>query len=311
MDLSEQIKNYYFDRIGELPQDKRFHYASRLAAWEGEPRAYRLLRALRGYIIPSDKTLEAAIDELLRQQPHKGINSYEARKPLFEKYPDLYGIHSALFRVRHLRAIYGVDALPILLNLAGKQRLDELADQLIADEQALKTLSTYAVNFLYLYKVVLLGQDDYIDLKSIIELKAGYDLSDPKQIQLLIYLYTHCVIGASNFYTRKLSAAQRGDYVSMVRILEPLIKERFDDINLDNKLEFLVCARICEAETELFEKIYQECAQSLSPNGDFLVDRHNKNAQADRVTLDRSEHRNVLFIMSCSPYNPRSALAQD
>jgi hypothetical protein len=152
MSLSQEIKQYYFERLGELPPDKRFHYASRLAAWEGEARAYSVLRQLRSYIISADKPLQAVISEILRQQPHKGINAYETRKPFFDKYSGLYGIHSALFRVRHLKAVYGIDALPALFDEIGKQRLDELADKLMTDKAALKTLSTYAVNYLYLYK---------------------------------------------------------------------------------------------------------------------------------------------------------------
>jgi hypothetical protein len=311
MQLKEQVKNYFFAHLDELPPDKRFHYATRLAAWEGEPRAYDLLKASRDYIIPSDKSLPSAIGELLQMQPHKGINNFDARKSFFDKYPDLYGTHSALFRVRHLKAVYGVDALPVLFDKVGKQRLDELADQLMSDPETLKTLSTYAINYLYLYKEILSGEKNYIDLKSIIALKDGYDPTNPKHIQLLIYLYTHCVIGASNFYIQELPDAEREDYVSMIKTLEPLIDERFDDINLDNKLEFLVCARICGVETALFERVYEECAKSISPSGDFLIDRHNKNAQVGRVTLDKSEHRNVLFIMSCSPYKPHQTLVQD
>jgi len=310
MKLKEQIKNYYFQHFDELPQDKQFHYATRLAAWEGEPRAYDSLRSSRDFIIPPNRPLTEVIDELLQQQPHKAINAFDTRKPFFDKYSGLYGIHSALFRVRHLKAVYGLDARPALFDSVSKQQLDELAGRLMSDPEALKILSTYAINYLYLYKVILLGEKDYIDLKSIIALRDGYDLSDPKHIQLLIYLYTHCVIGASNFYTQELPAVQLEDYVEMIRILEPLIKKNFGDINLDNKLEFLVCARICGLETELFERTYEECARSLSPKGVFLIDTHNKNAQADRVTLDKSEHRNVLFIMSCTPYVPHGTLIE-
>jgi SAM-dependent methyltransferase len=311
MKLQEQIKNYYFEHLDELSPDKRFHYATRLAAWEGEAISYDLLKSLQDYVMPADKPLDTVIGELLKQQPHKGINAYGARKPFFDKYSGLYGIHSALFRVRHLKAVYGVDTLPVLFARVGKRRLDELAGQLMSDPEALKNLSTYAINYLYLYKDILLDEKDYIDVKSIIALKDGYDLANPKHIQLLIYLYTHCVIGASNFYTQELPAARREDYADMIKILEPLVSERFDEINLDNKLEFLVCAQICGIGTNISERIYQECAQSLSPNGDFLIDTHNKNAQADRVTPDKSEHRNVLFIMSCSPYEPHSTLVQN
>ncbi|MET1033374.1 MAG: hypothetical protein ABWX94_02655, partial [Candidatus Saccharimonadales bacterium] len=121
--------------------------------------------------------------------------------------------------------------------------------------------------------------------------------------------YTHCIIGESNFYTRTIPDYAASIYRDMLTSLEVLITEHFDDINLDNKLEFLVCCRICSYETDLFDRIYEECSKSLSPNGTYLIDTHNGHtAQQNRTSLQASEHRNVLFLLSCSPYRPHSTL---
>jgi hypothetical protein len=307
MNLSEQIKNYYFERLDELPQDKQFHFASRTAAWLGDDRSFQALNRLKDYIAPEGE-LEKVILDLLATKSHKGINAYEARLPYFNKYPDLYGIHSTLFRVRHLKSVYGIDAKDILFRNVGRDHLDQLATEIMTDPDALSVLSTYAINFLYLYKYILLEDRDYIDLDSITALKDCYRQDEPHQKQLLIYLYTHCVIGASNFYTQELPKQDISKYQRMLDILEPMIIKRFEYINLDNKLEFLVSARIAGFKTRLDGKIYEECERSLSPHGCFLIDLHNKNAQKDRVSFDKSEHRNVLFLMSCSPFSPHSTL---
>jgi hypothetical protein len=94
----------------------------------------------------------------------------------------------------------------------------------------------------------------------------------------------------------------------MLARLEQIITEYFPHISLDNKLEFLVCARICSYQTPLFERIYIECEASLSPEGIFLVDTLNDNRLAGTKTFAGSEHRNVLFIMSGSPYTPHNTL---
>lgn len=307
MDLKEQIKNYYFEHVAELPADKRFHFASRIAAWDNDARAFNILRGMKLEIVRPG-SLEALLREMVSAEPKKTINAYQQRLPYFKKYSGLYGIHTALFRIRHIKCIYGIDESPALYGLVAPDDLDRIADKLMNDPDSLMVLSTYAINFLYLYKQILRGEKDFLDLRRIIDLKDRYDLAEARDVQLLIYLYTHCVIGASNFYTQEVTEA-RQEYSEMIEILEQLIDDKFDHINLDNKLEFLVAARILGKDSSrIADRIYDECGKSLSPKGDFLIDRHNSNAQQDRMSFDKSEHRSVLFIMSTTAYSPHSTL---
>jgi len=94
----------------------------------------------------------------------------------------------------------------------------------------------------------------------------------------------------------------------MLEELEPLIEANFTTINLDNKLEFLVCSRICDFKSDLFDRIYDECERSVSDAGTFVIDVHNENIQESRNDFVSSEHRNVLYIMSTSTYTPHSTL---
>jgi len=236
------------------------------------------------------------------------INANNLRQPFFQKYPLLYGVHSALFRVRHLMYVYGVDGRSSLFSCVSQHELDRIASDLLSDDDATRALSTYAVNFLYLYKAIVLQQKECLDPKHFIGLSNGYDLTNNKHLQLLIYLFTHCIIGESNFYVERLPAFKLDSFRQMLSILEAVIDKNFADINLDNKLEFLVCCRICGVDSPLFAKIYSECENSVSSEGCFLVDKHNANPQSKKATFESSEHRNVLFIMSNSEYSPHSTL---
>jgi len=307
MNLRQQISDFYITHASELPISKQFHLASRLAAWEYNPKALSLLQSLRSNFVPEpydEATMRHMLSDLIHNPPEERKNASALREKYFSKYPELDGIHLALFRVRHLLHVYGIDVRPIFFDLVPETKCLELARHLVTDTEAMRILSTFAINYIYLLERVLLErkQTPDIDIEYFYHLGDGYDLRNRSHIQLLIYLYTHCIIGETNFYIRPIPNESLPAYQKMLRRLERVIAEHFDLINLDNKLEFLVCCRICNYDTTLMGKIEDECSQSVSNNGTFLVDRHNKNHQKDRTSFDTSEHRNVLFIMSGSPY---------
>lgn len=308
MQLADDVYRYYFTNKHLLSEDKLFHFATRTAAWLGRQESYDLLEASRSYVVQPDRSLNDVIKAIYNTPQTGRRNAHELRQPFFEKYPKLYGAHLALFRVRHLKEVYGIDAREALFQAISKEELIELEQQLLADTEALKVLSTFAINFCYLLERVVLENPTSLPLTDFLELGKTYDASQKEQAQLLIYFYTHCIIGESNFYVRRIPAEILPIYTQMLTIIEPLIEQNFDHINLDNKLEFLVCARICKFNSHLFERIYEECQQSISPEGTFLIDIHNSNIQEDRNDFVKSEHRNVLFIMSSAPYEPHSTL---
>jgi hypothetical protein len=308
MNLALDIYHYYLNNQHLLGQDKLFHFATRTAAWNGDSEAYEILRKLHDYIVPSDLSLEMVLQNILSTPQTGRRNAHELRQPFFDRYPKLYGAHLALFRVRHLKSVYGIDAKQALFNVISEQELVQLKNDLFQDKEALLYLSTFAINFCYLLDRVIRNDEESLDVASLYEAGKLYDLSNKTHIQLFIYLYTHCIIGESNFYTREIPADTLPIYQKMLSDLEAVISDNFDNINLDNKLEFLVCARICNYMSNLYERINSECAKSLSADGIFLIDIHNSNAQADRNDFVRSEHRNVLFIMSTSAYTPHATL---
>lgn len=308
MKLANDIYTYYFSNKSALSDDKRFHFATRMAAWRGAEEAFELLRDSREYILPPEESLETIIHTVYSTEQSGRRNAHELRQPFFEKYPQLYGAHLALFRVRHLESVYGIDAREALFASISKDDLIALKHALLADDEAIRVLSTFAINFCYLLDRVILKDESSLPIDHFYDLGLAYDTTDKEQLQLLIYLYTHCIIGETNFYVRTIAPEKLSVYGRMLALLEPLIETHFDEINLDNKLEFLVCARIVGYESSLSNRIYDECEHSLSPEGTFIIDMHNNNIQSDRNDFNKSEHRNVLFIMSTSPYTPNLTL---
>jgi hypothetical protein len=124
------------------------------------------------------------------------------------------------------------------------------------------------------------------------------DYANTKELILDIYMLTHCIIGASCFYSRHI-VDEMGIYMQMIRRLEEMIHTYYDRVNLDAKCEFLVCARMLGYESHIYTRIMDEASASLSPMGNFIIDTHNdhaiKNHNIDPLS---SEHRNVLYIMA-------------
>jgi len=308
MDLADKIYSFYLENIALLSPDKRFHFATRISAWRGEPKAFELLRESYDFIVDPARPLEEVLQTII-DTPQSGTrNAHELRQPYFEKYPRLYGIHMALFRARHLISVYGIDSRKALYSCVSEDELLNLEKQLLSDDEALKILSTFALNYCYLVERVIRKREDTLPIEHFYELGKTYNVKDISQLQLLIYFYTHCIIGESNFYTREIPVDKLPIYKKMLEELEPLIEANFTTINLDNKLEFLVCSRICDFKSDLFDRIYDECERSVSDAGTFVIDVHNENIQESRNDFVSSEHRNVLYIMSTSTYTPHSTL---
>jgi hypothetical protein len=309
MELRQNILNYYFAHFAELPQEKQFHFCTRLAAWEQNPRALDFLARYKSTFVPHPATteaLQAVLKELITDQDFDAANAAELRAPYFKEYPWLRGLELALFRVRHWLIVYNVDAREALFNLVPKQQLIDYKDQLMQDDEALRILSTYAVNYVYLLESVVLERPDTLDIDRLFAIGEGYDSQDQFSLQLRIYYYTHCIIAESDFYAMQIPQKYLATYIKMLQVLEEIIADRFELLSLDTKLEFLVCCRICNYQTDLESRINQECKQSKSPHGDFLIDVKNAFAtRTDKKDLIDSEHRNVLFILSGSWPNLR------
>lgn len=300
--LSNDIYAYYVSHFDELTFDKQLHFASRLYLWQNDDFGAEKLKALRNQVTANENSaaaLKDVYDRAIETIHHGSKNAAELRAPYFRKYPNLRLVAMLLFRVTFLKTIYGIDARNELFKLVPKTDIDSLMSALLDDTEALAILSTHAVNTLYLYSRIILEDDKLFNPSVFLDIGSSqYDLNDPIHLQLYIYLYTHCIIGESHFYARALPSTHQAVYAQMADELEAVISDRFSEINLDNKFEFLVCCLLVGKQSALTARIESEAAQSLADEGTFLVDRHNSNPQTANNTLDLSEHRNVLYIMS-------------
>ena len=307
--MFEKINTYYLSEWDTLPFDKQFHFASRKWLWSQDPAMAQKLEESKLEFCRSGslEDIQAVLAEILAaQSPEFGSkNATAERAPYFAKYPLLRQLLPLLFRLLFIETVYGIDgraALPKVIDLSGAPKL---ADDLMQDDRALAILSTHACNFLYLWHRFYLKQEDGFEVSKLLEVgQNAYDLNDKTELQLYIYLYTHCIIGESLFYKRQLPAVNLPIYQQMSSELSKVLTERFEDVNLDNKYETLVTQLICGQTPELLEQVDQEALQSYANDGDFVVDRHNNNAQTDNITLDKSEHRNVLLLLAHLPFTP-------
>jgi hypothetical protein len=300
MDLAQSIKQYYFGQFSELPAEKQFHFASRIAAWESDEQAVKHLKNLQGFMT-NDGDIKGALQDILAA-PIGNVYGKKLRKTYFDKYPGLYGIHNAFFRLRHLKEVYGIDCMADFLELVPLHELKSLYDSLGKDIEAFRILSRFAVDYIFLYEI-LFDIKDRLDPEAILEISKGYDLCDTQQANLYVYLLTHCIIADSNFYIRNIASGRLDTYTKMLDQLDIFIGTR-RDIKLDAQFEVLVANRICMRFSSMAGTIDSRASKSLSSDGTYIIDELNEMTNPRLNSFTGSEHRNVLYIMSRSNFQP-------
>lgn len=286
--------------------DKKFHFLSRLYLWSGDSFAKNKLAELREkYIGNCEKEYREKLKEIFSRAPEHGdrMVAKEARQAYFKKYPLLEPALNLLFKNLFAREIYGIDLRTYIHELVSNVDLIDLKITLESDKEAMQILSTHAINYLYMLEDYLGTEKTKTDPEKYLEIGASYP---DEAFELQIYFLTHCIIGASKFYSTEIPKDELSIYIKMLGVIEEIIQNHFKKISLDNKFEFLVCARICEYASNIKKKILAEADASLAPDGNFLIDTYNTKASPnERNDFIGAEHRNVLYIMSQTPFHPR------
>jgi hypothetical protein len=298
MDLAAHIRNYYYKNFDKLSAARQFHFASRLAAWEDSAEARDKLIPLQSYLLPGSP--KHTLSQLLKK-PVGPIYEGAKRILFFERYPMLHGINTALFRIKHLKDIYGIDLRHVLWELISRDDLKKLNQALRTDVEAMVWLSSFWVNHLYLSEL-LFGEEFSLDPKLHIAASERYDINDVVQLNLNIYFLTHCIIADSNFYLRLPPTHRLPIYIEMLNILDRLIEHR--GAKLDAQLEYLVTNRICGRTPAHQNRVYRQLPSLLSSDG-YLTEPAGQFSDKSPNSLDASEHRNVLYIMSTTEFSPQ------
>lgn len=306
--MNDPVYNYLKNNRYSFSNTNLFHYSTRLAAWNNTDYALTDLRKLKPLFVPDD--IYASLINIKKTEISTKNRLYPPREKFFAKYPELFYIDLLTTRARHLKYVYGIDISYDLFRIYDKTFLNSLKDKILLDKECIKFLSTYAITVCYMICEILDQPTDQINLDEIIEIGRTYNLEDPLEIRLYIYLFTHCIIYESNFYTETISNEKRLEsFKKMLRTLDSLICKNFNLINLDNKLEFLVCCRICDFKSDIESRIYDECRKSIKSESEvFLVDKYNENKDYCNTDFNSSEHRNILYILSLNKFKPNKTL---
>lgn len=287
--------------------NKKFHLLSRLYLWSGDTSIKEKLDELQEtYIGKTEDVHREKLKKLFTDKPEHGprMVAREARQVYFNKYPQLEPNLSLIFKNLFARELYSINLHTYIRELVSDEELLGLKRLLESDADAMRTLSTHAINYLYILEDYLGTEESKVNPEKYLEIGMSYP---EKSFELQIYFFTHCIIGASRFYSTKIKKGELDTYVRMLKFIEDIIRNHFQTISLDNKFEFLVCAKICGYKSVIETDILSEADLSLAPDGNFLIDTHNAKASPDeRNDFIGSEHRNVLYIMSQSPFRPHS-----
>ncbi|MGK2848448.1 MAG: ATP-grasp domain-containing protein [Minisyncoccota bacterium] len=285
--------------------NKKFHFLSRLYLWSGNAFFKEKLDEMQeAYIGKTEDAHREKLKKIFTDKPEHGprMVAKEARQAYFDTYPQLEPSFNLIFTNLFARRLYGIDLHVYIQELVSDEELLSLKRLLENDADAMRTLSTHAIQYLYILEEYLGTEASKVNPEKYLEIGMSYP---DQSSELQIYFFTHCIIGASKFYTTNIEKNDLPIYIQMLKFIENIIKNNFESISLDNKFEFLVCAKICGYESTIEKDIFSEADRSLASDGNFLVDTHNTKASPnERNDFVGSEHRNVLYIMAQTPFRP-------
>lgn len=302
--MENLVLKYYCDHASFLKPEKFQHWYSRLALWTGKEEYWDFVRANEdSYLGTFEEDLEGKLKKaLLIPAFSPKLRYLTPRKAFLEKYPKLRAYNRVLFLTLFARTLYGRDIRGAVLRNVSLEELIDIYESLYFDQHAILMLSTHAINFLslshHLFEKIRLFP---LSPEYFLTLVRFTSPVDAHVRGLKIYLLTHVIIGASRFYSEAIQE-DRAVYELILREIEWEIEGHFSELSLDQKLEFLVCARLLGKYSRLENPIYQETEASKALNGNFIIDRFNTAVNPKKQGLHCSEHRNILFVLSKLPW---------
>lgn len=295
----------YYEKNYSYLEEKKFHYTSRMFLWNKRSIDRKRLDQLKDeYLGKDEDEVRSNLKDILVADPREdrvfGRIAQDLRQNYFTKYPEIINFDRMLFRTLFAQTLYGMDLRPDVKKLISDEELLALKDKILNDEKGIETLSTYAINYLYLLENYF--NENFIDPDLFLKIALGMKTDKEELLRLKVYLLTHCIVGESRFYSQKIKR-KKDTYLKMIAELEKVIGENYFNVSLDNKLEFLVACRLtdCSPFKYMEKQIYGEADRSFSSLGNYLVDTLNDKKKTVGDNLIISEHRNVLYLMSCLP----------
>ncbi len=292
--LKEKIENYYLTFESGLRRADQFHLYSRLYLTKEDRQAKEKLLKLKDWYLGNDEQgLGKRLEGMMQNRDGDELEPKTDRKKIYRKYPNILPWQNLLFWWLMAKNIYSEDVRLVVKQKATDEQLRRLANEILADEQAVHILSSGAINYLYLVEAYL---GDSAKPDWLYKIHQAHTKSDSKDlVKRSFYFLTHLIIAGSHFYTRDLPSDEV--YLKAFGDAEKLVKDNFFDCSLDMKLELLICARLVGKESSVEKMILSEAKRSKSNLGNFLVDTHNAWKHGFGHKLGRGEHRNCLYLM--------------
>ncbi len=293
----------YYQRVAPfLSQTARIHYFTRMYLWTGDA-SYRtaieadteawwssVARDIQKISDPSSETESAA----------SAGKAYRAAAKL--KHPLIAAYNAVFFKVLFDQTVFSGRHYRQELDHINRDLLRSTHQALLSDPTSLFTLSTPAVNFLYLCDYFFAVEDPSfrIDPSKLLDIaQAETVLGEDNDRDARIYFCTHAIIGASAFYSRPVSPDAIPLYHEMLAHTERTILADYVHASLDHKCEFIVCAKIIGYESVLYHTILHEVRASFSTHGNYVTNVHNTYSNnVTHDTADGMEHTNVLAVMA-------------
>ncbi len=291
--ISNTIYETYLSRLEELTPQKAFHFANRLRSWADDPRATTILQRYS----PQPSEIQAILMRLLtlRADENAAINFLDLRAPYFTQYPWLYGLELALFQMRHWYFEYGIDTRSFFRSNADFKLWDTGVERLYADTSACATLSSYAVNTIYLW-YRLIQEDE----RTLFTTDSSAYLHTEKALAL--YFSTHCCLGETLFYARAIPADKLAAQCLLLSRSEVTARKHSESLPLDALLETVIALKLCGIESSLRATVLARVEAHFDTTLGYITDP----AKPDKNDLNGAEHRNVLYLMATM--TPRQAL---
>ena len=298
-DLYNTVLATYTAGFQSLPPRSQFHFASRRYLWSRDEQSNQWLSTLRADFTANDNAT-AACERLLNQPLPALSQTGQARQPYFENFPQLREQERLLFRLLFMHTVYGLENRTALSQFYTDDALTQQHDALLHDSEALAYLSSFGVNYLYLLDRFIRHDESALPLEQLVTVPLRLHRQTPLERQLQLYFYTHCMLGESLFYGRAIPAEPRPIYQQMLQSIESILAEYIDQTKLDNLFEFLVCCRMLDYQSPLELEIYERAEAAVTTDG-FIGEP----LDPRMGTLQKAEHRNVLFLISHEPYRPQ------
>ncbi len=294
--FAEEIFLFYQQNKSQL-HEKEFHFMTRLYLWSNGKMCGNEIKKfqksfLRKGFLQEPYTIK---EEILKKFTPE-------RKNKLEQFLELLKYHDILLQTLYARTLYEKDYTASAKDLLPESLITSFERNLFKDQRAVATLSTFAVTFIYLVHRILWTNLPF-DVPSLLSIAQKHlDPTKPDELSMLIYFYTHCIIGESLFYSREIPSDLLPVYKDVIQTLEHIFMENYTNTSLDHKFEFLVCCRICHYQTKVETRIMDETTHSLSPDGFFLIDSKNYYAGKKDTSVYGAEHQNVLYLLTTIPW---------